>query len=160
MKGCDYHSAPWRSLRAAVRSPGLTPSKRIPDPQIIYNILPPAALVIQLQLVHYPRILFPGLAEGNSDVEADHEEANVEAQSEPGVNGQLFQELTGELGAGLVRPGAVIHQPDIPRVEEEGAIERTAEAEPPFGVELELDVAGFIGKKVLGAGIAVSAGTH
>ena len=43
--------------------------ERVSYPKIIYNIFFPATLIMKLKLVHYPRILLPWFAYGNTYIE-------------------------------------------------------------------------------------------
>ena len=51
--------------------------ERVSYPKIIYNIFFPATLIMKLKLVHYPRILLPWFAYGNTYIEPDHEQPDI-----------------------------------------------------------------------------------
>ena len=101
--------------------------------------------------------------EADAAVEAEDEEVQVVTQAEAGAQGDLFGKFLqreGSVGASCI--GA--EQPDVARIEEDGAVEVGDEVEAVFYIGFQADVAHVVDKAVLvslsvGRGITTGADT-
>ena len=85
----------------------------------------------------------PRGVDADAEVGADHEHADVEAQTGSGAEGKVAQERAGaQCAAGTLR--IRLEQPHIAGIEEYGAVERAEDREAVLGVELDLKRTGLV----------------
>ena len=93
-------------------------------------------------------IEFRRIMEADAAVEAEDEEVQVVTQAEAGAQGDLFGKFLqreGSVGASCI--GA--EQPDVARIEEDGAVEVGDEVEAVFYIGFQADVAQYLSVSAL-----------